>query len=387
MHMAPRGLRCYQHCPGQIQPNHGIIAGCTQSTTFAKVYLNVVLQGLWDRYQTKMAKGITAKPQHGLGCDIRSFVDDISVTTHSSEVKDPITKKYCIVQVARDLAAQLAAGISSLKGKISPKTTIIGNNCSLNQQLCQALKKGGIHTKVAKAAKDLGIGRSGGHRRTMIGIIHRKKAAKLRASRVTYLTSKDKRAKALYGTGVLPQATYGAETTGYSPTFVTELRTMAADATGTSHKGRCPYTAIAVAKGMEWDPYVRGPVSLIQEWCRVAPKVHLPTLQRAWTAMEQQLTNASNPWQKVKGPMGAAYMHLKEMGWTISFDNPQDKILYTDTKGDSHEIMDGVSWHEFKTTLEEERISQLWTPMSQHRGGSGLAQGADLTAGTKHYAS
>ena len=72
-----------------------------------------------------MAKGISAKPQHGLGCDIRSFVDDISVTTHSSKVKDPITKAYCIVQVARDLATQLAAGISTLKGKISPKTIII----------------------------------------------------------------------------------------------------------------------------------------------------------------------------------------------------------------------------------------------------------------------
>ena len=46
IHIASRGLRCYQHCPGQIQPNHGIIAGCTQSTTFAKVYLNVVLQDL-----------------------------------------------------------------------------------------------------------------------------------------------------------------------------------------------------------------------------------------------------------------------------------------------------------------------------------------------------
>ena len=66
-----------------MQPNHGIIAGCTQSTTFAKVYLKVVLQGLWDDYQTKMAKGITAKPDLGLGNGIRSFVDDISVTRHS----------------------------------------------------------------------------------------------------------------------------------------------------------------------------------------------------------------------------------------------------------------------------------------------------------------
>ena len=58
----------------------------------------------------------------------------------------------------------------------------------------------------------------------MLGIAHRKRAAKKRANKVTYVTSKDKRAKALYGTGVLPQATYGAESTGYSPTFVKELK-------------------------------------------------------------------------------------------------------------------------------------------------------------------
>ena len=94
---------------------------------------------------------------------------------------------------------------------------------------------------------------------------------------------------------------------------------MAADATGTAHKGRCPYTAIAVAKGMEWNPYVRGPVTLIQEWCRVAPKVHMPSLQRAWTTMEAVLSQTGKPWLKVNGPMSAAYMHLQELGWTIDF--------------------------------------------------------------------
>ena len=86
MHMAPRGLRCYRHCPGQVRPNHGIIAGCTQSTTVAKIDLKVVLQGLWDKYHTEMAKGITGKQAEGLGNDIRSFVDVISVTTHSKRV-------------------------------------------------------------------------------------------------------------------------------------------------------------------------------------------------------------------------------------------------------------------------------------------------------------
>ena len=45
MHMAPRGLKCYGICPGQVAASNGIIAGCTQSTTFTKIYLYAVLQG------------------------------------------------------------------------------------------------------------------------------------------------------------------------------------------------------------------------------------------------------------------------------------------------------------------------------------------------------
>ena len=82
--------------------------------------------------------------------------------------------------------------------------------------------------------------------------------------------------------------------------------------------------------------------------------------------------------------MSAAYMHLKDMGWTIDFRIEEERILYTDGKGDSYEIMDGVSWHEFRETLEQERIAQLWPAMSRHRGGAGLDKGADLTAGRKH---
>ena len=47
--------------------------------------------------------------------------------------------------------------------------------------------------------------------------------------------------------------------------------------------------------------------------------------------------------------------------------------------------MDGLSWHEFRETLEQERIAQLWPAMARHRGGAGLDKGADLTAGRKHY--
>ena len=80
--------------------------------------------------------------------------------------------------------------------------------------------------------------------------------------------------------------------------------------------------------------------------------------------------------------MRAAHLHLQEMGWKVDFRIEEDRILYTDSKGDSYEIDDGVSWHEFRETLEQERIAQLWPAIASHGGGAGLAQGADFTAGT-----
>ena len=104
-----------------------------------------------------------------------------------------------------------------------------------------------MQAKIGLAAKDLGLGRTGGLRRTMIRIKDRFGKARVRANKVAYLSRKNKRAKALYGTGVLPSATYGAEAVGYSPTMTKQLRTMAADCMGCAKYARCPITAIAIA--------------------------------------------------------------------------------------------------------------------------------------------
>ena len=41
MHMACRGIKCYNTHPGHTLPSNVIIAGCTQSTTSAKILEDV----------------------------------------------------------------------------------------------------------------------------------------------------------------------------------------------------------------------------------------------------------------------------------------------------------------------------------------------------------
>ena len=110
-------------------------------------------------------------------------------------------------------------------GEVSKKTTIVGSKYSHKLILQAKYKKIEVQARIGAAAKDLGLGRTGGLRRTMIGIKDIFGKARIRANKISYLARKNKRAKALSGTGVLPAATYGAEAVGYSPSTIKQLRT------------------------------------------------------------------------------------------------------------------------------------------------------------------
>ena len=83
--------------------------------------------------------------------------------------------------------------------------------------------------------------------------------------------------------------------------------------------------------------------------------------------------------------MSAAYMHFQEMGWRVDIRVDEDRTLYIDKREDTFEIMDGVSWHEFRDSLEQDHIAELWPILCNHRAGQGLAKGADFIAARHHY--
>ena len=148
--------------------------------------------------------------------DMRSFIDDMSMATYGNEP--------AIYAVHGHMGQYLVKELRKKKGRISNKTTIVGSKYSHKLILHAEYRKIGKRSKIRQAASDLGLGRTGGLRRTMIGIKDRFGKARVRASKVSYLAHKNKKAKALYGTGVLPAATYGAEEVGYSPSMVKQLR-------------------------------------------------------------------------------------------------------------------------------------------------------------------
>ena len=169
------------------------------------------------------------------------------------------------------------------------------------------------------SAPDLGVEAGGGHRRYTGVIRTRYGGTRARSHRAAWLNKKNKKARALYSTGVFPQATYGGETRGYYPQMVNAVRTMAADVVGTQSHGRCPITAVAIGKGIEWDPWICGPDMVIREAIAAAIKLGTDSVSEVWQTITAHIREATNQWATVKGPLGSLYMHLQEMGWKMGF--------------------------------------------------------------------
>ena len=127
MHMAPRGLRCYGYGPGNVRAGNGVIAGCTQSTTYTKIYLHAVLQGFWDKYQTRILLGQNSLANQEdelpeIDADMRSFIDDMSMATYG--------QAPAIYEAHARMGEYLTKELRKRKGEISKKITTVGSKFS-----------------------------------------------------------------------------------------------------------------------------------------------------------------------------------------------------------------------------------------------------------------
>ena len=111
LHMRPRGLECYNRCPRLVLPRNGIIAGCSQSTTFARILLFKILKHLWDGYQTRQVYGFSYCPDTEDTADVGSFVDDLKTITHG------VDRSH--VEVHKNIGGNLILDLKGFKAKLS----------------------------------------------------------------------------------------------------------------------------------------------------------------------------------------------------------------------------------------------------------------------------
>ena len=103
-------------------------------------------------------------------------------------------------------------------------------------------------------------------------------------------------------------------------------------------------------------------------------RIEPTALTEAWANMEDNLeAPGGKPWSRVKGLMGATYMHLRDMGWSAQFEFfPEFQMVgLADRKGNKWEFNNAISWHE----LQEKQLvmgtgtKTSWGPRPGRGGG------------------
>ena len=183
-----------------------------------------ILKFLWDGYQTSQAYGLSYCPAGEDTVSVSSVVDDLKTTTHGH--------KDTHVHTHQIMGSNMILDLKGMKAKVSKKNVILSSKRIHGQALAKYYAKKGVSTSVKPSAKYLGLGTTGGVRRTTVTIKDRIRSARPRNKKVAWLNRKNKKARALHTTGVLPQASYGMKGTGFSPWITRSLRTMAADSMG-----------------------------------------------------------------------------------------------------------------------------------------------------------
>ena len=170
IHTAPRMLKAYDHYAMVGIPANGIIAGCTQSNHFARIFLHDIVRDTLSGSPFNYIR-------YEYWNDIRTFVDDVSQTVRSMQ---PITK---LMQAARVLIQR--AKHNHLI--ISPKTVVLASKKEYADKIVYNLAVHGVSTKHVHAAKDLGVGRSLGWRKCTFALTKRITATVGRVRRIKVL--------------------------------------------------------------------------------------------------------------------------------------------------------------------------------------------------------
>ena len=72
---------------------------------------------------------------------------------------------------------------------------------------------------------------------------------------------------------------------------------------------------------------------MFKHWAAISSRIEPSALREAWTKMEAHIMSPGvKPWARVKGPIAATFLHLKEMGWSAHFEG-DSHVGFLDQEG------------------------------------------------------
>jgi hypothetical protein len=127
--------------------------------------------------------------------------------------------------------------------KVSSKTVVATTPAALGERVVARLAKAGVHFNSTQVARDLGIDTYGVRRGTKVMQSRLRKAGQC-AKGIRSLLAVNKDTKSLVNTGFRPQAIWGMEAQGLSPSALRRLRSLVAGMSGAKQSGGCATLAI-----------------------------------------------------------------------------------------------------------------------------------------------
>ena len=342
-----------------VVPERSILAGCTQSIAWTRLFLFELLDYLHRAYRPTT---------------IQSWVDDLSQRTQGPE--------SLVTRMAEACAVELAQGIADRGGKVSNKSIIMASSSRLAKRVQTSLEARGFSLKVAQTGRDLGVDATCTKRRSIKVFKHRYRLGMNRAARIASLTRVTKKAKKLANTGARPQLTWGHQAKGVAPTMIRKIKAALGHATGARRRGVCTTTAIMLDQEVGKDPEVFLRVELLVTWLEAmcAMKGRMFSVKWVWKRLTERLRVKSR-WSRVSGHMAAVIATLLDISW-----KPLEPLKWEDSQGDIWEIDPEApeAAYQLRALLTQQISMAIWKRAAKHYCGAGLEQGADLTSSRKH---
>lgn len=360
-YLGGRRLRADGCLSDEVHPSNSLGAGCRRANTFSRIMLYELLD--------------FAHKRHPL---VRSyqFVDDLVQRCEGTP--------HSIGVFLAPAAAALLKGIDELKCIVSKVKTKIGGHPAAARNVSLELKRLGFDIGIEDEVKDLGIGQSyRRHRRTKqqykrltLGLTRVARIAKLKFTR---------QAKKLVNTGAIPAACYGAAC-GWPPRKLNQVRAAMAKVLPGGKQSSCVTSTIAIsAKKAFDDPGTRLPVTTILNWVGIwykLPEGRRAPVRLAWNKVYNQMAERrpNQRWAKACGPMSAAVVTLMELDWS-----PASPDCWRDHEDAEWTLCKGFSSSDLKHMLSAAAERKNWARACRLHNGSGLQDGADLTAWNQEY--
>ena len=293
----PRYVRLGPYSAQPRVATRGVVAGCSLATTVVKIYLLRRLDAWVGRHPA---------------VELNAFIDDMAVAASGAEHAIPTIVATATVDL-EEVLNLCGCMLSDAKTQVVASRRCVANR--IGRILGLDAQQSGVDASFLGADFAPRIARwrwQARSRRRKRLLKVRRCAARLRRLRA----AAGPRATLVAAAGLAPQGGYGAEITGLSDPELLGLRRALAAGAGPKAAGRSLAAALLLEGDAAWSfsvaPVVRWAAEVWRAGVGAVGGLALPVLRQRWS-----LVSASWPssWRHVKGPLGAAHLSLKRLGW------------------------------------------------------------------------